>query len=91
MTTPVRSGTSFASPTRHPYEMGYFNAPSKPGTPLLNGNFAMSAPAFVPQRNEIWYTDGFHGFFVIRMTKGKPVTDSFKKAMDRLGREQGNE
>ena len=28
---------------------------------------------------------------VIRMTKGKPVTASFKKAMDRLGREQGNE
>jgi hypothetical protein len=53
----------------HPYEMGYFNAPSKPGQPLLNGNFAMSAPAFVPTRNEIWYTDGFHGFYVIRMTK----------------------
>jgi hypothetical protein len=28
----------------------------------------MSAPAFVPSRNEIWYTDGNSGFYVVRLT-----------------------
>jgi hypothetical protein len=58
----------------HPYEMAYFNAPSKPPSPtyfgLNGGNFAMSAPAFDPARNEIWYSDGFWGFFVVSLTPG---------------------
>jgi hypothetical protein len=56
-------------PTR-PFEMAYFNAPTKPGTFPDEGNFAMSAPAFVPERNEIWYTDGFNGFYAVRLTAG---------------------
>jgi hypothetical protein len=30
----------------------------------------MSAPAFDPQRNEIWYTDGNSGFYNVRLTNG---------------------
>jgi len=58
---------------RHPFEMAYFNAPSTPPSPnagINGGNFAMSAPAFDTARNEIWYTDGFWGFFVVQLTAG---------------------
>lgn len=59
---------------RHPYEMAYFNAPSTPPSPAYvgvnGGNFAMSAPAFDPARNEVWYSDGFWGFYVVRLTPG---------------------
>ncbi len=55
---------------KRPFEMAYFNAPTVPGTYPIEGNFAMSAPAFVPARNEIWYTDGFNGMYVVRLTKG---------------------
>jgi hypothetical protein len=55
---------------KKPYEMAYFNAPTVPGTYPMEGDFAMSAPAFVPQRNEIWYSDGFNGFYAVRLTKG---------------------
>jgi hypothetical protein len=54
---------------KKPYEMAYFNAPTTPGVYPTEGNFAMSAPAFVPKRNEIWYSDGFNGFYVVRLTK----------------------
>jgi len=50
------------------------------GTTLLlpeNGNpefdpaaCAMSAPAFVPERKEIWYSDGNSGFHSVRITNG---------------------
>jgi hypothetical protein len=33
-------------------------------------NFAMSAPAFAPERGEVWYSDGFSGFFAVRVTNG---------------------
>ena len=58
----------------HPYEMAYFNAPSTPAAPayvgINGGNFAMSAPAFDTSRNEIWYSDGFWGFYVVKLTAG---------------------
>jgi hypothetical protein len=50
----------------HPKEIAYFNPPTTTGTPYN----AMSAPAFVPERNEIWYTDANYGFYVLRMTNG---------------------
>ena len=28
----------------------------------------MSSPSFVPERGEIWYSDGFQGFFAVRLT-----------------------
>ena len=59
---------------RHPFEMGYFNAPSTPPSPayvgLNGGNFAMSSPTFDTARNEVWYSDGFWGFYVVKLTPG---------------------
>ena len=53
----------------HPKEIAYFNGPIQPGVDIYHsGAFAMSAPAFVPARNEIWYTDGNSGFYVVRLT-----------------------
>src|SRR3954469_13869234 len=53
----------------HPREIAYYVAPPKPDT--QNGydgsNYAMSQPAFVPERHEIWYTDGSSGFNVLRV------------------------
>ena len=57
----------------HPREIGYFNAPVNPRVitvPAPASNWAMSSPAFAPERGEIWYTDGFSGFYVVRMTNG---------------------
>jgi hypothetical protein len=58
----------------HPYEMAYYNAPSKQAAPayvgINGGNFAMSSPTFDTSRNEIWYTDGFWGFYVVKLTAG---------------------
>ncbi|HUF33497.1 MAG TPA: hypothetical protein VMN58_09855, partial [Acidimicrobiales bacterium] len=53
-----------------PKEIAYFN---KPVGSTSNPNdhpssYAMSASAFVPERNEIWYLDGNSGFYVLRFT-----------------------
>ena len=54
----------------NPREIAYFNAPiPKRDTPGFEAsNWAMSSPSFVPERNEIWYSDGYSGFHVVRMT-----------------------
>jgi hypothetical protein len=56
----------------NPKEVAYFNAPVYPrDTPYFEAsNWAMSSPAFVPERKEIWYTDGYSGFYVVRVTNG---------------------
>lgn len=56
----------------HPREVAYFNAPSYPRvTPyLVASGYAMSSPSFVPERNEIWYSDVYSGFYVVRLTNG---------------------
>ncbi len=55
-----------------PREVAYYVAPSK--AELENGydgsNYAMSQPTFVPERKEVWYTDGASGFNVLRLTNG---------------------
>jgi hypothetical protein len=60
-----------------PREIAYFNAPIEPADGVPGGSntsitphaaYAMSAPAFVPERREIWYTDGSLGFFNLRVT-----------------------
>lgn len=61
-----------------PREIAYFNAPIQPRVIGLPGpapvppasNWAMSSPSFVPERKEIWYTDGYSGFYVVRTTNG---------------------
>lgn len=66
----------------NPVEIAYFNAPvqSRPAFDALPdgqspvtfeaSNWAMSSPAFVPERSEIWYTDAFQGFYAVRITNG---------------------
>ncbi len=56
----------------HPREVAYFNAPVYPrATPYFEAsNWAMSSPSFVPERKEIWYSDGYSGFYVVRVTNG---------------------
>ena len=61
----------------HPREVAYFNAPVTPRAVLEASNYAMSSPAFAPERGEIWYTDGFSGFYAVRLTNGVwPFTDA---------------
>lgn len=55
----------------NPVEVAYYNAPVKPRLltlPAPASNWAMSSPAFVPERKEIWYTDGYQGFYVVRVS-----------------------
>ena len=56
----------------HPREVAYFNAPQYPRvTPVLvQSNYAMSSPSFVPERKEIWYSDVYSGFYALRLTNG---------------------
>ena len=55
----------------NPREVAYFNQPLVSGPdPSERGAYAMSAPAFAPERNEIWYSDANTGFFVVRLTNG---------------------
>jgi hypothetical protein len=63
---------------RKPREIAYFLAPPAP-SPVINekSNYAMSQPDFVPERGEIWYSDGNTGFYVLRITNGVwPFGDS---------------
>jgi hypothetical protein len=56
----------------NPKEVGYFVAPTQ--ARAENGNrgsaYAMSMPAFVPARKEVWFTDGTSGFYALRLTNG---------------------
>ena len=57
----------------HPKEIAYHVAPPSTvtagGTPIIDerANYAMSQPAFAPERGEIWYSDGTSGFYALRM------------------------
>jgi hypothetical protein len=53
----------------NPKEIAYYVAPpSQNASPGEESNYAMSSPEFAPEREEIWYTDGGTGFYVIRLT-----------------------
>src|SRR5687768_6271001 len=60
----------------NPREIAYFNAPVDPrivpgaGIVPEASNWAMSSPSFVPDRNEIWYSDGLSGFYNVKVTNG---------------------
>ncbi len=56
----------------NPEEIAYHNEPRKPTFPddELPTTYAMSNVAFVPERSEIWYSDGNSGFIAIRVTNG---------------------
>jgi hypothetical protein len=54
-----------------PKEIAYFVAPPQPRAEngYTQSDFAMSQAAFVPERQEIWYTDGESGFYALRVDK----------------------
>ncbi len=57
----------------NPREIAYFNGPipKRNSTGNSGGSaYAMSSPTFVPERGEIWYTDGNTGFYVVKITNG---------------------
>jgi hypothetical protein len=57
-----------------PKEMAYFVAPNRTSqTAGPPSNYAMSAPAFVPERGEVWYSDGNSGFYDVKLA-GWPFT-----------------
>jgi hypothetical protein len=62
---------------KRPREIAYFNAPIDPrifpavGIAPPPSNWAMSSPSFVPERGEIWYSDGLSGFYAVRVTNGR--------------------
>lgn len=51
---------------KRPREIAYYNAPQHSNLSAA----AMSAPALVPERKEIWYSDGSFGFFAVKVTNG---------------------
>jgi hypothetical protein len=53
----------------HPKEIAYYVAPTRPRAEneFMASDFAMSKPAIVPERHEVWYTDGATGFYVVRI------------------------
>ncbi len=55
----------------HPKEIGYFVAPPQPRSEngYMASDFAMSQPAFAPERREIWFSDGTSGFYALRVDK----------------------
>ena len=56
---------------RKPREVAYVNHPHVGGPDAEPaGAYAMSAPAFVPARREIWYSDVNTGFWSVRLTNG---------------------
>ena len=57
---------------QNPKEIAYHNEPQKTTFPddEVPTTYAMSSVAFVPQRSEIWYSDGNTGFIVVGITNG---------------------
>ena len=65
-----------------PREIAYFNQPSnltpnfgdtplaELATNLIPPSWAQSSPTFVPERCEVWYSDGRTGFYNVRLTNG---------------------
>ena len=53
----------------HPKEIAYYVAPTQPRAEngFMASDFAMSKPAIVPSRHEVWYADGATGFYVLRV------------------------
>jgi hypothetical protein len=55
----------------HPKEIAYYVVPPKPRSEngYMASDFAMSKPAFAPERREIWFSDGTTGLYAIRIDK----------------------
>ena len=54
----------------HPKEIAYYVAPTRGAeNGFMASDFAMSKPAIVPARREVWYSDGATGFNVVRVSR----------------------
>ena len=53
-----------------PREVAYFNRATRGLTGGPVHPFAMSAPAFAPERGEVWYVDASSGFYNVQITNG---------------------
>ena len=53
----------------HPREVAYYISPPAAGvnSGFRKSDFALSQPAFAPQRREVWYTDAVSGFYALRL------------------------
>ena len=53
----------------HPKEIAYANFPKASEQPdQPPSSYVMSAAAFVPERGEVWYSDGSSGFYAMKVT-----------------------
>jgi hypothetical protein len=54
----------------HPKEIAYYVAPTLGNTEngYQGSDYAMSQPTIIPERHEIWYSDGGSGFYVLRVS-----------------------
>jgi hypothetical protein len=87
---------------KNPKEIAYHVAPpsnvSETGGPVIDerANWAMSQPAFAPERGEIWYSDGTSGFYALKVDEDvwpfkdgdclRPSTIAFKLHSSRHSR-----
>jgi hypothetical protein len=76
-----------------PKEIAYYVAPAKakPENQGQASNYAMSQPAFVPERREVWFSDATSGFYALRVAEsvwpeGTSTTRSAPKGRTCSGR-----
>ena len=74
-----------------PKEIAYYVPPA--GARVENGcdgsNYAMSKPAVVPSRREVWFTDGGSGFYNLRVKDARVARRRAAAAAWRAGRRSG--
>jgi hypothetical protein len=68
-----------------PKEIAYFVAPTRPRVEngFMSSSFAMSQPAIVPERREVWYSDGASGFYAVRIAEAVWPKDAAGKCTPR--------
>ena len=54
----------------NPYEIAYFTAPVQEKVFPEGSNWAYSQPVFAPERQEVWYSEAYTGFYAVKLTNG---------------------
>jgi hypothetical protein len=52
----------------NPYEIAYFTAPVQTKVFPEGSNWAYAQPAFAPERQEVWYSEAYTGFYAVKLT-----------------------
>jgi hypothetical protein len=54
----------------HPKEIAYYMEPPRPSAEngFMTSDFTLNQPVIVPERREIWFTDGVSGLYVVRVS-----------------------